>query len=117
MNIEEKTDKMRSLVIFNKNGKSVFELLKNTDIKNWALTDSGYADIGGHPYCLRKGDEKVLLRLDSELISKANSSNVMPYDSNNDPEGANKLIKELSDALTEAGIENSIIASNNDLKN
>jgi hypothetical protein len=114
--MEQKTNKMRSLVIHAPEGKSAADLLKNTAINGWKWSDTGFPP-GSHQHCLRKGDEFVALRFESEKSDRANSSNVMPYDNNNDPEGANKLIKELSSALTNADINNSVIASVNDLNN
>ena len=113
--IEEKTNKMRSLVIYAPEGKSAVDLLKNANVNGWEWSKTDFPT-GGHQHCMRKGDEFVAIRYESETSNNAHSSNVIPYDWNNDPEGANKLIKELSDALTNAKINNSITASINDLK-
>lgn len=115
IDFQEKIDTMRSLVIYSNENYTPIYLLKNTNIKGWEWSDTNFPS-GAHKHCMRKGDEFIAISYDNEMSNVVHSSNVIPYDWNNDPEGANKLIKDLSDALTNAGINNSIIASTNDLK-
>lgn len=112
---DEKINKMRSLVVYAPEGESVVKLLKTTYVDGWTWSTTDFPS-GGNPYCMRKGEEFIAIRYESETSSIAHSSNVIPHDWNNDPEGANKLIQELSIALSNAGINNTVIASSNDLK-
>ncbi|WP_421219905.1 hypothetical protein [Aeromonas jandaei] len=112
---DEKIKQMRSLSIYANEGMSIFEILRNTHIPGWAWSKTGFPQ-GGHEFCLRKNNsnEFVALSFESNTSSRATSSNVIPYDWENDPVGANSLLEELSSALTLAGIYNSVIASAND---
>lgn len=105
---------MRSLIIFAPNQESVFTLLKYTKVDGWFFSETGFTP-PGHKYCMKRLNEFVALYFDDKSINVAFSSNVVPHDFNDDPRGANKAIQELSNALTSAGIKNSIVASNNDL--
>ena len=112
---DEKINQMRSLIIHAPSGTSVFKLLKNSNIKGWKWSETGFPS-GSHQNCLKRGKEFVAISYENETIDRAGSSNVMPYDSQNKPQAANKLIQELSKALTEANINNNVLASVNDLK-
>ncbi|HFQ5314276.1 TPA: hypothetical protein ACGVA1_004193 [Vibrio vulnificus] len=110
---DDRVNKMRSLVIFAPEGKSVFDLLRESEIEGWEWSRTHFPQ-GAAEFCLRKGEEFVALYFESFTSSRATSLNVIPYDWNHDPVGANALIQELSVALTSAGIDNSVIASQND---
>ena len=103
------TNEMRSIIIHVDKDESVLEKL--TGMNDWKLEPLGIT--GGHEYCLTNGSEKVALRLDADNV--AMTSNVLPHDWDHDQVSANKTLKELSKSLTDAGIQNSITASEVDL--
>ncbi len=102
-------DEMRSIIIHDENGVSILDTLSN--VSDWKLE---LLEIpGANKYCLTNGSDKVVLRESAENVVV--TVNVLPHDSNHDQVSANKVLKKLSESLKNAGINNSITASEVDL--
>lgn len=107
--VDENQRRMRSVLIYGAEGNNLLDQLSS--IPGWDLKPLGIA--GRQEYCLSKGDEKISLRIIAPNV--ISTSNVLPYDWERNQDKANKLLNELSNALTAAGIENVVAASDNDL--
>lgn len=100
---------MRSVLIYGAERNILLDQLSS--IPGWELKPLGIE--GGHEHCLSKGDEKIALRIIAPNV--ISTSNVLPYDWERNQDKANTLLNELSKALTGAGIENVVSASDDDL--
>jgi len=107
--MDENQMQMRSLLIYGEEGVNLLEKLSN--VPGWTLEPLGID--GGCEHCLSRGNEKIALRIIAPNI--VSTSNVLPHDWQHDQAKANELLKQLSNALTDADIANSITASENDL--
>ena len=68
----------------------------------------------GIDYCFKNGEETIVL-MESENKTILNTANVLPYDYTHDQDSANDALKRLSMALDDAGIQNFIRTSKQDL--
>lgn len=116
------TKGLRDLEIYCEYGENLVEVLTQTNINGWSFGLSGLPE-GCLEYAFKRRDEIITLRFGTKNKSKAKTVNVIPYDpgfvdqsKKYDPSLSNRTLRELSDALTEAGIDNHIIVSEDDLK-
>ncbi|MDE1716249.1 hypothetical protein PWG14_27670 [Chromobacterium amazonense] len=100
---------MRSVLIYGTEGEILLNSL--SQVPGWELMPLGI--VGGHEHCLSNGNEKVALHIIAPNV--VSTSNVLPHDWEHNQASANELLKKLSKALTDAGIENIISASESDL--
>lgn len=107
--MNENEMQMRSLFIYGTEDVNLLEKLSN--VPDWVLQPLGIE--GSFEFCLSKGKEKVALHITAPNV--ISTANVLPHDSKNDQPKANDLLKQLSNALTDAGIDNIITASESDL--
>lgn len=107
--VDENQRKMRSVLIYGSEGDILLDQLSS--IPGWELKPLGIED--GHEHCLSKGDGKIALRIIAPNV--ISTSSVLPYDWERNQDKANTLLNELSGALTGAGIENVVSASDEDL--
>lgn len=107
--MSNKEKEMRSILIYAEEGSSLLKNLSN--LKEWKLEPSRIPNSFEH--CLTKGEVKILLHVIAPNI--ISTSNVLPYDWKQDQKSANGILKKLSDDLDNAGINNVISASDNDL--
>lgn len=100
---------MRSLLIYGKEGVNLLEKLSN--VPGWAFEPLGIT--GSFEHCLSRGNDKVALLITAPNVVQ--TANVLPHDLHHDQAKANEVLKLLSKALTDAGINNIISASDSDL--
>lgn len=113
--IDERIAQMRSLTIFDDEGGSVIDRLKNTKIDGWEWSETNFP-AGGEPYGMKKGEVIVAIRYTKESSNIAFSSNVLPSDAEHNVASANMAIQDLSDALLKVGIQSNVVTSDNDKK-
>jgi len=107
--MDTNVNQMRSLLIYGEKEVDLLEKLSN--VSGWELKPLGIP--GGLEFCLSEGDEKVALHITAPNV--VSTANVLPHDWQHDQTGANALLKQLSQSLTDAGISNVIAAFENDL--